>query len=124
MSIERVGLMDLTVLAADRASVPMNLGAVLVFDGPAPAPAQLLGVVRDRIPRIPRMRQVLRRTPVGCGRPVWVDDPTFTPDRHVEVLDRPGGDLFAVAASALCRPLDPRWPLWRAVLATGGDRHA
>lgn len=124
MAIDRVGPMDLTVLAADRASVPMNLGAVLVFDGPAPEPAALLGLLRERIPRIPRMRQVLRRTPVGCGRPVWVDDPSFTPDRHFEVLDCRGDDLFAVAASALCRPLDPRRPLWRAVLATGPDCHA
>jgi diacylglycerol O-acyltransferase len=124
MRIERVGPMDLTVLAADRASVPTNLGAVLVFDGPGPSPAELLGLLCDRIPRIPRMRQVLRRTPVGCGRPVWVDDPAFTPDRHFEVLDRLGDGLFAVAASALCRPLDPRRPLWRAILATGGDRDA
>lgn len=124
MPIERVGPMDLTVLTADRASVPMNLGAVLVFDGPAPAPAELLGLLRQRIPRITRMRQVLRRTPVGCGRPVWADDPSFTPDRHIEVLECRGDDLFAVAASALCRPLDPRRPLWRMVLATGGDCHA
>jgi diacylglycerol O-acyltransferase / wax synthase len=121
MLIERVGPMDLTVLAADRASVPMNLGAVLVFDGAAPAPEEVLGLLRERIPRIPRMRQVLRRTPVGCGRPVWVDDPSFTPDRHFEVLHRPGDDLFAVAASLLCRPLDPQQPLWRAALATGRD---
>jgi diacylglycerol O-acyltransferase len=124
MTIERVGPMDLTVLAADHASAPMNLGAVLVFDGPAPAPAELLVLLRGRIARIPRMRQVLRRTPLGCGRPVWVDDPSFTLDRHVEVLDCSGDDLFAVAASALCRPLDPRRPLWRAVLATGRDCHA
>lgn len=124
MPIERVGPMDLTVLATDRASVPMNLGAVLVFDGSAPAPAELLRLLRDRIPRIPRMRQTLRRTPVGCGRPVWVDDPSFTPDRHFEVRDCPGDDLFAVAASALCRPLDPQRPLWRAVLLTGRDCHA
>src|SRR3954469_23799721 len=84
MSIERVGPMDLTVLAADRASVPMNLGAVLVFDEPGPPPAELLGRLRERISRIPRLRQVLRRPPLGCGRPVWVDDPSFTPDRHVE----------------------------------------
>lgn len=112
------------MLAADRASVPMNIGAVLVFDGPAPAPAELLGLLYDRIPRVPRMRQFLRRTPVGCGRPVWVDDPSFTPDGHFEVLDRGDDDLLAVAGAVLCRPLDPRRPLWRAVLVRGRECHA
>jgi len=68
----------------------------------APAPAELIQLLGDRIPRIPPMRQVLRRTPVGCGRPVWVDDPSFTVDRHVEVLDRPDHDLLAVAPPPCC----------------------
>ncbi|WP_282438687.1 wax ester/triacylglycerol synthase domain-containing protein [Actinoplanes sp. TBRC 11911] len=116
--------MDLTVLAADATSVPMNLGALIVFDGPAPPPRELLGLLGDRIPRIPRLRQILRRTPAGCGRPVWVDDPSFTVGRHIELLDRPDEDLLAVAASLLCRPLDPQRPLWRAALVAGQDGHA
>ena len=35
IDIERVGQMDLTVLASDRGAVPMNIGAVLEFDEPA-----------------------------------------------------------------------------------------
>jgi WS/DGAT/MGAT family acyltransferase len=124
MLIERIGPMDLTMLAADSASVPMNTGAVIIFDGAAPAPAELLGLLRDRVARIPRLRQTLHRTPAGSGRPVWVDDPSFSLDRHFDVLERPDDGLFAVAASLLCRPLDAGRPLWRAALVTGRDGDA
>lgn len=122
MLIERVGPMDLTVLAADRASVPMNTGAVLLFDGSAPA--ALSGLLRDRVARVPRLRQILRPTPVACGRPVWVDDPSFSLDRHFDLLESAGDEVFALATSMLCRPFDARRPLWRATLVTGRDRDA
>ncbi|MDY7087884.1 MAG: wax ester/triacylglycerol synthase family O-acyltransferase [Actinomycetota bacterium] len=124
MLIDRIGPMDLTVLVADRGAVPTNLGVVLLFGESAPGAAELLELMRTRIARIPRLRQVLRRTPVGCGRPVWADDPSFTVDRHVAVIEVPDGEVLGVAASLLCRPFDPRRPLWRAVVATGAGRNA
>ena len=114
--------MDLTVLATDRGSVPMNIGAVLEFDtagGPSLAAVRALS---ERVPTIPRLRQRLRRVPFGCGRPVWVDDPDFVLDRHL--LERewptPGGDrqLLDVAAELICQRLDTDRPLWRACLVT------
>ena len=109
--IDRIGPMDLTVLATDRGSVPMNIGAVLEFDtAGGPSLAAVRGLLSERVPTIPRLRQRLQRVPFGCGRPVWVDDPDFVLDRHL--IERewptPGGDrqLLDVAAELICQRLD------------------
>ena len=113
--IERVGLGDLTVLASDRGSVPMNIGAVLEFD---PKTVPTLDTVQDllsaRLPGVVRLRQRLLRAPFGCGRPVWVDDPDFRLERHLseQVWPPPGGrrELLDVAADQVCRCLEPGRP--------------
>ncbi|QBS45349.1 wax ester/triacylglycerol synthase domain-containing protein [Nocardia sp. CS682] len=124
--IDRAGPMDLTVLAADHAPVPMNMGAILMFqDGIAPSAIREL--LTERLPRIPRLRQALRRTPFGCGRPVWLDDPDFDLDRHMDVVSwaEPGSrELLDTAAELLCRPLRTDRPLWRATLVTATSHAA
>ncbi|MEV6097225.1 wax ester/triacylglycerol synthase domain-containing protein [Nocardia sp. NPDC051981] len=111
------------MLAADQASVPMNLGAILIFDGAGPTPAEVRALLHERVPHVPRLRQTLRRTPFGCGRPIWVDDPTFSVDRHLTHLrwPEPGTRraLFDIAADLLCRPFAPDLPLWQAYSVTG-----
>jgi diacylglycerol O-acyltransferase / wax synthase len=121
--IDRIVPMDLTVLATDRGSVPMNIGAVLEFDtAGGPSLAAVRALLSERVPTIPRLRQRLRRVPFGCSHPVWVDDPDFVLDRHL--IERewptPGGDrkLLDVAAELICQRLDPDRPLWRAYLVT------
>ena len=115
--------MDLTVLATDRGSVPMNIGAVIEFEaGGGPSLPALRDLLSERVPTIPRLRQRLRRVPFGCGRPVWVDDPDFVLDRHLveRKWPTPGGDrqLLDVAAELMCQRLDTDRPLWRACLVT------
>ncbi|MEV6562086.1 wax ester/triacylglycerol synthase domain-containing protein [Nocardia sp. NPDC051756] len=127
VAIERAGPMDLTVLATDHASIPMQIGAILLFDSAAaPTPASIQALLVERIPRIPRFRQVLRRTPFGCGRPIWVDDPEFSIDRHLAVLVRSKPvaeqELFLLATDLLCVPLARDRPLWRAVLVHAPGR--
>ena len=52
--IDRIGPMDLTVLATDRGSVPMNIGAILEFDAPGgPALAAVRAILSERVPTIP-----------------------------------------------------------------------
>ena len=121
--IDRIGPMDLTVLATDRGSVPMNIGAVLEFDtAGGPSLSAVRALLSERVPTIPRLRQRLQRVRLGCGRPVWVDDPDFVLDQHL--IERewptPGGDrqLLDVAAELICQRLDPDRPLWRACLVT------
>jgi hypothetical protein len=52
--IDRMGPMDLTVLATDRGSVPMNIGAVLKFGtAQGPSLADVRAVLAERVPTIP-----------------------------------------------------------------------
>ncbi|MFG1949449.1 wax ester/triacylglycerol synthase domain-containing protein [Nonomuraea sp. NPDC048826] len=57
---------------------------------------------------VPRLRRRLVRVPIGCGRPVWVDDPVFGIRLHVREMTRPApGDeraLLDVAAAVLTAP--------------------
>jgi diacylglycerol O-acyltransferase / wax synthase len=80
------------------------------------------------VPRIPRLRQTLCCKPFGCGRPVWVDDKTFSVDRHLAQLPwpEPGTDqaLFDISADLLCQPLTATVPLWQTTLVTAAERAA
>ncbi|MDV2475998.1 hypothetical protein F8M49_12700 [Rhodococcus zopfii] len=121
--IERAGPADLTVLATDRGPVPMNIGAILGFDAsPGPDLSTVSAHLAERIPRIPRLRQRLQRVPIGCGHPVWVDDPGFALEHHLTEQDwpAPAGErqLFDLAAEFVCTP-----PVSRSAVvagATGG----
>ncbi|MEU0869526.1 wax ester/triacylglycerol synthase domain-containing protein [Nocardia brasiliensis] len=127
--IDRANPVDLTVMVDDRGSTPMHLGAILLFDSTCPPdPAHLRTLLAERISRIPRFRQTLRRTPFGCGRPIWVDDPYFTVDQHLQVIDRTAqvseSELFDLATGLLCTPLAKNRPLWRAGLMRSPGRWA
>jgi diacylglycerol O-acyltransferase len=125
--LERLSTEDLTSLATDVGSAPMQVGAVLVLDTSAGFdPAAAVAAVGTRVLAVPRLRQRLVRVPPGCGRPVWVDDAGFAVDRHVTVVARPGtGDgggaegLLGVAADLVGRPLRRDRPLWSATFVTG-----
>jgi diacylglycerol O-acyltransferase / wax synthase len=121
--IERLSPMDLTMLATDRGSVPMNISAVLEF-GPAhgPSSTEVRSLLGERLPAIPRLRQRSRPTPLGCGRPIWVDDADFDLERHLTERNWPAPgtrrELFDVAAELVCDRLDKNRPLWRACVVT------
>lgn len=120
--IERASAVDMMELASATTPAAGQVGAVLVLAGTLD-----LDLVRstfaDRICGIPRLRQRLRSTPFGCGRPIWVDDPTFDVDYHVNEVRCPlPGDrnaLLVVVADLVARRLPPEQPLWSATLVTG-----
>ena len=122
--VERASPIDMMELASDVGPVPLQVGAVLVFESGAHLAASgVRDALADRVCGIPRLRQQLVSTPPGCGRPVWVDDPEFDITRHVhDVRCPPPGDeaaLLRVAAGAVTGPLPPGQPLWSATLVTG-----
>src|SRR3954447_20904530 len=61
----------------------MHVAGIYVFDGPAPAYDDLVAHLVSRLDLVPRYRQRLAEAPLGQGRPVWVDDPPFSPRYHV-----------------------------------------
>lgn len=128
--IERASAADLGQLAADVGSVPNQVGAVLLLDGPGPLDVMALrATVAARLAGVPRLRQRLVATPRGSGPPIWIDDRDFDVSRHIAtVACPPPGDqaaLLAVAAHRVTTSLPRALPLWSVTLVTGvEDRRA
>ena len=120
--IERASSIDLMELAATTVPAAGQVGALLVL---ATAPFDLdalRSTLSRRVAGVPRLRQRLRPVPLGCGRPIWIDDPSFDIARHVsEVRCPPPGDRSALLATAalLLRPA----PSPRAAIVVGDPRH-
>ncbi len=110
--------------AIDVGAVPMQVGAVLVL---APSAGVDEAEVRDaleaRTRAVPRLRQRLVDTPIGCGRPVWVDDDRFAIGHHVNTRRCPApGDEAALLDQAADlvteRPSEEHSP-WAVTFVTG-----
>lgn len=114
-TIDRTSANDMVSLTSG-----MQVGAVIVLERD---PGDVESLLSDRIRTVPRLRRRLVRTPFGCGRPVWVDDPGFDITKHVGkvVCPAPGNEaaLLDIASSLVIRPLSRSSPLWSATLVTG-----
>jgi diacylglycerol O-acyltransferase / wax synthase len=127
---DRLSAVDATFLAQERANSHMHVGAVLIFEGPAPAYDDFLTQIRARLHLVPRYRHKLAFPPIETGRPVWIDDPSFNLEYHVRhtALPQPGSEeqLRALAARIHSQRLDRAKPLWETWLVQGleGNRFA
>jgi diacylglycerol O-acyltransferase / wax synthase len=124
--IARLSANDLTNLATDRGSVPMQIGAVLLLDeGSAPNAEELASVIEQRLARVPRLGERLRRAPFGCGRPYWEDAPLGATGL-VTLATAPAEDagLVGTAVDEVLRRLPRDRPLWRAVVYADSAGHA
>ncbi|HTR90673.1 MAG TPA: wax ester/triacylglycerol synthase family O-acyltransferase [Trebonia sp.] len=94
----------------------MAIASIAVFQGPALAREEVMALIADRLPSVPRYRQKLRTVPFRLGWPVWVDDPDFDLGRHVRraVLPAPGEyqQLAELIGRVMSRRLDRGHPLW------------
>jgi diacylglycerol O-acyltransferase len=120
---DRLTAVDASFLAQETASSHMHVGAVTIFEGPAPAYDDFAEHIRSRLHLVPRYRQKLAVPPIETGRPLWVDDPTFHLDYHVRhtALPAPGSEdqLRALAARIVSQQLDRTKPLWELWLVEG-----
>lgn len=126
-SIERATPLELMFLAVQGATVPEQFGAVLVLEPRDGFDlARATWALSERVRAVPRLRRRVMRVPPWCGRPVWVDDPTFISERHVGYINcpRPGDTraLLDLAAEIVVRPLRLDRPLWAATFVTGLTR--
>lgn len=121
--MERMSTLDAGFFFVEHENVPMHIGSVAVFKGPAPSYQELCELLAAKIPLVPRYRQVVRTTPFQVFRPVWVDDEHFEIGRHVQqaVVPAPGGQrqLRKLAAKIFAQPLSRARPLWEAWLLKG-----
>jgi WS/DGAT/MGAT family acyltransferase len=127
---DRLTAVDAAFLAQEGPAAHMHVGAVLIFEGPAPAFDAFADHIRGRLHLVPRYRQKLAFPPLETGRPLWVDDPNFNLEYHVRhtALPPPGSEeqLRALAARIHSQALDRSKPLWETWLVQGleGGRFA
>lgn len=122
--IDRASPTDRAFLAMDSARAPEHFGLILRFDEAAGLePARVRQVLAERVAAVPRLRQLLIRTPFGCGGPIWVDDECFDIRRRFGVVRcaAPGDEraLLELAHSVIVKPIPPTGPRWSARFVTG-----
>jgi diacylglycerol O-acyltransferase len=125
---DRLTALDTTFLhLEDHSTAHMHVASVMVFDGKAPTPEELIEHVLDRLHLVPRYRQRLAYVPFDQGRPMWTDDPHFNPRYHIRhtALPRPADDeaLKRLAGRLFSQRLDrskPLWEIWLVQNMSGG----
>jgi WS/DGAT/MGAT family acyltransferase len=85
--------------------------------------------LETRLVNVPVLRRVVHIPAPLCGAPLWVDDPSFSIDRHIRTATvAPPGDEAALldAAEVILSPLldrsHPLWELWFLTGVEGGRR--
>jgi WS/DGAT/MGAT family acyltransferase len=94
----------------------MAIASIAVFEGPAPAHDEVMALIAERLPFVPRYRQKLRAVPFRLGPPVWVDDQDFDLGYHIRrtSVPEPGKhrQLADLMARVMSHRLDRDHPLW------------
>ncbi len=128
---DRLTALDSTFLhLEDNSTAHMHVASVMVFDGVAPTPKELVAHIESRLHLVPRYRQRLAFVPYGQGRPVWADDPHFNPRYHIRhaALPKPADEkaLKQLAGRLFSQRLDRSKPLWEIWLVEkmAGERFA
>ncbi len=128
---DRLTALDSTFLhLEDNSAAHMHVASVMVFEGTAPTPQELVAHIVSRLHLVPRYRQRLALVPYGQGRPVWADDPHFNPRYHIRhtALPKPADEkaLKQLAGRLFSQRLDRSKPLWEIWLVErmAGDRFA
>ncbi len=130
----RLSLADRSNLRIERPETPAHVAGLCVVEaGPLLRQdgeldlATIRRRVDRRLSRVPELRRVVHRPPPFCGPPLWVDDPDFSIDRHVNAVPiAPPGDEASLlqAAELLLRPMlnrsRPLWELWFLIGLEGG----
>ena len=125
---DRLSALDAAFLhLEDHSTAHMHVASVMVFEGTAPTPQELVAHVLSRLHLVPRYRQRLAYVPFDQGRPVWADDPYFNPRYHIRhtALPRPADEkaLKQLAGRLFSQRLDrskPLWEIWLVDRLAGG----
>ncbi len=118
--MHKLSILDASFLYFESEHMPMNIGAVEHFEIPPERRdtfyEDLLQYMQHVVERVPFMKEKLKHTPLGMDQPVWVSDPDFTLENHVQKLklSAPGTtqQLETLVAELHEKPLDRARPLW------------
>ena len=124
--LDRLSSVDAGFLHMEEDGAHMHIGALGIFEGPAPSVESFRAHIDARLPRLPRYRQRIQEMPLGTGRPLWVEDTAFRLDFHVRhtALPAPGSkrELLNLVDRVIGQRLDRTKPLWELWLIEGmGD---
>src|SRR5882724_7959521 len=118
--MERLSALDASFLRVESPSAHMHVGWLSDLTLP-PGEEELDAAglamrVEGRLHHAPRFRQRVSRPMVG--EPVWVDDPGFRLDRHVQVAGVVNGpaELRQLCGDFLSRQLSRSFPLWEILI--------
>src|SRR3954454_7456716 len=121
--LDRLTAIDASFLHQEGPTSHMHVGALTMFEGPPPPYTEVLDTLRGRLHLVPRYRQRLAVPPAGTGRPLWVDDASFSLEYHVRhtALPEPGSEeqLLLLAGRIFSQQLDRSKPLWEVWMVEG-----
>jgi diacylglycerol O-acyltransferase / wax synthase len=118
----RLSPVDATFLYFEKPEQPMHVGGCMVYEGHI-SRDDVMGLLSDRLHRLPRYRQRVVFPPFALAHPTWEDDPDFDIAHHVAelTLPAPGDDrvMAEVGGAAYAGTLDRAHPLWGLILLHG-----
>jgi diacylglycerol O-acyltransferase / wax synthase len=121
--LDRLTAVDASFLHQEGQHSHMHVGGLTIVEGPAPTIEEFLEQIRWRLHLVPRYRHKLAHTSLDSGRPVWIDDPSFSLEYHLRhtALPAPGGweQLQSLTARIFSQRLDRSKPLWEMWLVEG-----
>jgi len=119
----RLSALDASFVYGEDQRIPLHVGALAVLDA-APLRneegvtdlARIRRTLAERLHLLPIFRKKLLEVPFDQARPVWVDDPDFRIENHVQLcaLPQPGdrAALLELMGRIQQIPLDRNKPLW------------
>ena len=118
--------LDATFLYVERPNETMHIGGCMVYEGEF-SKEYVIEQLAARMHLLPRYRQRVLFPPFLVSHPVWVDDPAFDLENHVEEVRIPEDSdhqvLARAAAEAYGGMLDRNRPLWKGILLRGIPGH-
>jgi diacylglycerol O-acyltransferase len=125
--MERMTGLDASMLYSETATAHMHTMKVAVLDVTAEHgaldPDRLMTELTNRLHLLPALLRRAVRVPLDLHHPVWISDPGFLMDRHIDAcqLRAPGGrrELDAALAEIHSKPLPLDRPLWSMTFITG-----
>lgn len=123
----RLSGLDTAFLCLERASTPMQLGALAIFRPSRPVPPdQTVTLLARRARRLPRLGRRVQRAWYPPGGATWADDSEFRAEDHIysHHLDARGGcgQAAELVSELMARPLRRDRPLWEFHVMSGLDQ--
>lgn len=117
-----LGPVDSAFWYLDTDATPMNIGSLLIFDGPLDF-LSFRRLIDARLPSSPIYKQRVVDAPFNLGEPIWVYDDRFYIENHVfrRTVDRPGTleQLRVLCSNIISSRLPRNKPLWEVYLIDG-----